>query len=213
MRKFGIFILLSPPVSDISLEESRSWTALRFPGDLVLPVVTGQLTAGVVDDHLLLQVHIGPVQPLVLLELLHGLTERNGVRTPGVPGRSTPHHPGLAGLHALQEVVVLLLLAGLLRPVEEVVLGDGDVEKGEISCPPVLIIQPDPRKGEAVDENQIELGVMEEDFVGYVGLQKESAAISIGVDFLRVSEGVTHPIVDGGHLAPPQGGVHLVLLD
>ena len=52
------------------------------------------------------------------------------MRTPDVPGRSTPHHPRLAGLHALQEVVVLLLLlllAGLLRPVEEVVLGEDDV--------------------------------------------------------------------------------------
>ena len=65
-----------------------------------------------------------------MLELVHGLTERDGVRTPGVPGRSTPHHPRLADLHALQEVVLLplhLLLAGLLRPVEEVVLGDGDI--------------------------------------------------------------------------------------
>ena len=49
------------------------------------------------------------------------------MRTPGVPGRSTAHTPRLAGLHTLQEVVVLLLLAGLLRPVEEVVLGDGDL--------------------------------------------------------------------------------------
>ena len=50
------------------------------------------------------------------------------MRTPDVPGRSTAHHPRLAGLHALQEVVVLLLLlAGLLRPVEEVVLGEDDV--------------------------------------------------------------------------------------
>ena len=46
------------------------------PACLVLPVVTGQPTVGVVDDHLLLQVHVGPVQPLVLLELAHGLTER-----------------------------------------------------------------------------------------------------------------------------------------
>ena len=63
------------------------------------------------------------VYPLVLCELLHGLTERDGVRTPDVPGRSTAHPPRLAGLHALQEVVLLLLLAGLLRSVEEVVLG------------------------------------------------------------------------------------------
>ena len=55
------------------------------------------------------------------------MTERDGVRTPDVPGRPTPHTLRLAGLHALQEVVVLLLLAGLLRPVEEVVLGDGDL--------------------------------------------------------------------------------------
>ena len=50
------------------------------------------------------------------------------MRTPDVPGRSTPHHPRLAGLHALQEVVVLLLLlAWLVWPVEEVVLGEDDV--------------------------------------------------------------------------------------
>ena len=49
------------------------------------------------------------------------------MRTPDIPGRSTAHPLRLVGLHALQEVVLLLLLAGLLRPVEEVVLGDGDL--------------------------------------------------------------------------------------
>ena len=67
------------------------------------------------------------VYPLVLCELVHGLTERDGGRTPDVPGRSTTHHPRLAGLHATQEVVLLLLLAGLLRPVKKEVLADGDL--------------------------------------------------------------------------------------
>ena len=137
-----------------------------------------------------------------MLELLHGLTERDGVRTPDVPGRSTPHTPRLAGLHALQEVVVLLLLpllAGLLRPVEEVVLGETDEEIGEVPGPlhalTSLVLQHDPRKGEAVDQNQIEFGVVEENFVTHVRLQKEVAAKSVGFDFLWVSEGVAHPVV------------------
>ena len=90
-------------------------------------VFTGNLAASLVDNHLLLTVKVSRVQALVLLELLHGLTERDGVWTPGVPGRSTPHHLRQAGLHALQEVVMLLLHTGLLRSVEVVVLSDGDL--------------------------------------------------------------------------------------
>ena len=60
------------------------------------------------------------------------------MRTPDVPGRSTAHHPRLAGLHTLQEVVVLLLLAGLLRSVEEVVLGHGDLV--EIKVPRLQVL-------------------------------------------------------------------------
>ena len=89
--------------------------------------MTGNATASLVNNNLLFAKKENCVLLLMLLELVHGLTERDGVRTPDVPGRSTPHHPRLAGLHALQEVVVLLLLAGLLRPVEEVVLGEDDV--------------------------------------------------------------------------------------
>ena len=59
-------------------------------------------------------------------------------RTPDVPGRSTPHPPGLAGLHTLQEVVVLLLLARLLRPVEELVLCDEDIVAFIVACLEVL---------------------------------------------------------------------------
>ena len=90
-------------------------------------VITGNITARGVDNHCLMKVDSFCVQDFVLMELVHGLTERDGVRTPGVPGRSTAHTLRLAGLHTLQEVVVLLLLTGLLRPVEEVVLRDGDV--------------------------------------------------------------------------------------
>ena len=78
----------------------------------------GNLTAAAVDHQGQLLVQVGHVQPLVVLELLHGLTERDGVRAPGVPGRPTAHTLRLAGLHTLEEVVVLRLLAGLLRPVE-----------------------------------------------------------------------------------------------
>ena len=97
------------------------WTHLVF---------TGNSTPSLGQDRLLLVSPELRVDHLVLVQLVHCLTERDGVRTPGVPGRSTPHHPRLAGLHALQEVVVLLLLlllAGLVRPVEEVVLGEDDV--------------------------------------------------------------------------------------
>ena len=82
------------------------------------------------------------------MELVHGLTERDGVRTPDVPGRSAAHHPRLAGLHTIQEIVVLLLLAGLLRPVEEVMFGEGDLVeiKGARLHIPCLVLQQDPRK-------------------------------------------------------------------
>ena len=77
--------------------------------------MTGKFAAKPPYECLLLgDAHQAHVVALVLLQLLHGLTERDGVRTPGVPGRSTAHHPRLAGLHTLQEVVVLLF-AGLLR--------------------------------------------------------------------------------------------------
>ena len=130
-------------------------------------------TAGVVDDHLLFIVDVEPVQPLVLLELDHGLTERDGVRTPDVPGRTTAHTLRLAGLHTLQEVVVLLLLAGLLRPVEEVVLGDGDVVPVivvRLHVEPHLVLQPDPGEGEGVGDHVVELGVVENDPVVDVGV-------------------------------------------
>ena len=61
----------------------------------VLPVVAGQLTAGVVHHQLLLQVDVAPVEGLVLLELLHSLTQLDVPRAPGVPGGSAAHPPGL----------------------------------------------------------------------------------------------------------------------
>ena len=84
--------------------EIQTFTNLEF---------TGNVAASPVDNYLLLAVvKVGLVQHLMMVELLHGLTERDGVRT---PDRSTPHPPRLACLQALQEVVVLLLLAGLGR--------------------------------------------------------------------------------------------------
>ena len=58
-------------------------------------VFAGHQTAGVVDDHLLLVVDVKPVEVLVLLELLHSLTELDVLRAPGVPGGSAAHPPGL----------------------------------------------------------------------------------------------------------------------
>ena len=147
--------------------------------------------------------------------MVHGLTERNGGRTPDVPGRTTAHTPGLAGLHTLQEVVVLLLLAGLLRPVDEVVLGDSDVE---ICEEPRLMFAslvnlPNPGEGEAVGQDMIELGIMEDNCVGYIGVQKERVRQIIGVEALRALVGVAHPVVGGGQVAAPVGDVHLILFD
>ena len=148
--------------------------------------------------------------------MVHGLTQVDGGRTPYIPGRLTAHHLGLAGLDTLQEVVVLLLLAGLLRPVEEVVLRDGDLEKVEVSSMHVLsslVIQPDPRKQKTIGEDVIILGVVEENFITHVGVQREFATINHGMNPLRVSECVTHPVVDRGHVAAPEGGVRHGLLD
>ena len=136
------------------------------------------------------------------------------MRTPDVPGRSAAHQPRLTSLYTLQEVVVLLLLARLLRPVEEVALGESDVEIVEVaSLLSSLQIQPDPGEDQAARDDQIELGVVDDDFVRYVGVKKELAAIVVGAYFFCVSEGVAHPIVYCGHVAAPLGGVHLRLLD
>ena len=149
----------------------------------------------------------------MLLELDHGLTERDGVRTPDVPGRSTAHTFSLAGLHALQKVVVLLLLAGLLRPVEEVVLGDGDVVPVKVVGLHVevdLVLQPDPGEGEGVGDHVVELWVVENNSVVDGGLQKEEEAVvdHVRLQLVRVEEGVAHPVVDRGHLAVPHGLLH-----
>ena len=45
-------------------------------------VVTGHQTATLVDDQFLLEYHVDCVRHLVLLQLLHGVTERDGGRTP-----------------------------------------------------------------------------------------------------------------------------------
>ena len=109
-----------------------------------------------------------------MLELLHGLTERDGVRTPDVPGRSTANLPRLAGLHALQEVVVLLLLAGLLRPVEEVVLGDGDEVSlivAALHVPVPLVLQHDPGEDLASLQDEVKAGVVDKDSVVQVRVE------------------------------------------
>ena len=149
----------------------------------------------------------------MLLELLHCLTERDGQRTPHIPGRSAPDISRLAGLHALQEVVVLLLLTGLLRPVEVVVFGDGDVEPlvmAGLHVLPRLVLQPDPWEGEGVGDDVVKPGVVEDDSVAEAGVQVEEETISdhVGIDFVRECEGVTHPVVHRVHDAAPQGLRH-----
>ena len=59
----------------------------------------------------------------------------------------------------------------------------------------------------------IELGIMDDHFVRYVGVQKELAPIESGAHFLWASEGVAHPVVGRSHVAAPEGGVHHGLLD
>ena len=132
------------------------------------------------------------------------------MRTPDVPGRSTAHPPCLAGLDALQEVVVLLLLAGLLRPVEEVVLGEDDVAPLEVSGRHVLtclVLEPQPGDGQTVGQDVVELGVVEHHLQVEARLQVEPELGLPGLKFARVEEGVAQPEVDRGHLAPPQRGV------
>ena len=141
---------------------------------------TWNVAASLVDNQLLLALKVSLVQLLMVLELLHGLTERDGVRTPDVPGRSTPHTPGLAGLHALQEVVVLLLLAGLLRPVEEVVLGDGDPTVLVVARPQRFLglkVKQDPGENEAVGHDVVKLGVVDDDSVVEAGVEIEEEAV------------------------------------
>ena len=154
------------------------------------------------------------------MKLVQCLTERDGVRTPDIPGRSTPHTPGLAGLDALQEVVVLLLLAGLLRPVEEVVLGYSDFIEFIIARPrvlPCLVIQPDPRKEAISGQNVVEFRIMEDNSVVKTGVQVEhgviEAACLVCSDFLGICVGVAHPEYYVGHVAAPEASVHQVLLD
>ena len=111
----------------------------------------------------------------MFIKHLFGLTEREGGRTPGVPGRTTAHHPRLAGFHTLQEVVVLRLLAGLLRPVEEVVLRDGDLiiiigaSHHVLSC---IVLDQDPRK-QSSDEKLVVFRVVDKNPVIKVGVQVE----------------------------------------
>ena len=143
-------------------------------------VFTGNLAPSLSHDLPLLVGEIVHVQPLVLIELLHGLTERDGLRTPDVPGRTTTHPPRLAGLHALQEVVVLLLLAGLLRPVEEVVLDDGDLAEFVVASLHVLsclVLQPDPRKDAEFCENVVKLGIVDYNAIVEAGIQVEQGAM------------------------------------
>ena len=105
------------------------------------------------------------------------------MRTPGVPGRSTPHHPRLAGLHALQEVVVLLFLAGLLRPVEVVVLGDLDLVVIKIARLEVLscrVLQQDPGK-QASQENVVKFRIMDENSVVEVRVKLEEVGSLVSV--------------------------------
>ena len=131
----------------------------------------------------------------MVLELLHALTERDGERTPDVPGRSTAHPPRLAGLHALQEVVVLLLLAGLLRPVEEVVLGEKDptelvTSRLEAWVVAILVLQPDPGEGDGVGDEVVKLGVVDDDSVADVGVEATpSSALTSPQRLLRNSPG------------------------
>ena len=136
---------------------------------------TGNFTAAVVEHYNQLLLQVTQVQSLVLVQLLHGLTERDGGRTPGVPGRSTAHPPRLTGLHTTKEVVVLLLLAGLLRPVEEVVLRDGDLiviigaSHHVLSC---IVLDQDPRK-QSSDEKLVVFRVVDKNPVIKVGVQVE----------------------------------------
>ena len=164
------------------------WTHLVF---------TGNSTPSLGQDRLLLVSPELRVDHLVLVQLVHCLTERDGVRTPGVPGRSTPHHPRLAGLHALQEVVVLLL-AGLLRPVEEVVLGDGDlveIQMSRLQVLPRLVLQKYPRENPVLVEQKVELGIVDEYSVVDAGVEEEGGTVDDGPVvrryLVRVSEGVT----------------------
>ena len=175
--------------------------------------------AKILHNLLLSCVEKSHIQFLMLVQLVHGLTERDGVRTPDVPGRSTPHTPRLAGLHALQEVVVLLLLpllAGLLRPVEEVVLGEGDLVQFIIPRLDVLtrlVLEQDPRIDSSFPDRNVELGIVDHNSVAKTGIQVEDRVIPVFDCFIRVYEGVAETQVDDVHMAAPEYRVfHVHLL-
>ena len=56
----------------------------------------------------------------------------------------------------------------------------------------------------------VELWVVEYDSVVEVRVEKEEETVidHISLKFVRVNEGVTHPVVDCGHLAGPHGLLH-----
>ena len=148
-----------------------------------------------------------------MLELGPSLTERDGGRTPDVPGRSTAHSLGLAGLHTLQEVVVLLLFAGLLRPVEEVVLGDGDASElivMRLQILTSLVFQPDPWEDQAVREEVVEQRVVDYYLVVEVGGEQKVNTVVIEVcpNVPRISESVAQSEGQTEHGRAPQGLVH-----
>ena len=89
------------------------------------------------------------------------------MRTPDIPGRSTPHSLCLAGLHALQEVVVLLLHTRGGRPVEKLVFGHRDLVVFIMSGLKVLscrILEENPRK-EAFREKMVVFSIMDKNSV------------------------------------------------
>ena len=95
---------------------------------------------------------------------------------------------------------------------------DGDLEPLEISglhVLPRLVLQPDPREHETVGKDAVEQRVVDDDSLCHIGIKIEdpSGCESHGWEHHWISEGVTHPVEDRGHVGAPQGGVHHGLLD
>ena len=136
-------------------------------------------------------------------------TERDHLWAPDVPDRPAARSPSLAGLDTLEIVVLLpllLLVTRLLRPVDQVMLSHAEHEPFEMSRFHVVLarleLQQYPGSCERVEPDHVVSRVVYKHSVVEAGVKVEDELLRVG-DLVRVEEGVTHPIVDCGHLAAP----------
>ena len=102
-----------------------------------------------------------------------------------------------------------------MSPVEEVVLGEGDLVDfigARLSVLSCLVLHPDPREDAAFYDRKVELWIVDQDSVAQTQVQGEVRVIPVVVCFVGKCEGVTHPQVDCVHVTAPQHGVVCLLV-